>query len=148
MHDRRYEVEATIEQYDALGNVQQQQNRSGKITTSLWGYRAAHLIAEIDNATYAQVLTVLGQATIDRLRGAAPGGDAQVRALLHPLRSDLPKAQMTSYTYEPLVGITSQTGPDGRTIFYEYDALGRLLRVRDEQNRILSENEYQYSRQP
>ncbi|WP_215136294.1 RHS repeat domain-containing protein [Hymenobacter sp. ISL-91] len=60
---------------------------------------------------------------------------------LHPIN-----AQMTTYTYEPLVGLSSQTGPDGRTVFYEYDALGRLLRVRDEQNRVLSENEYQYAR--
>ncbi|MBX0293119.1 RHS repeat protein, partial [Hymenobacter sp. HSC-4F20] len=37
-------------------------------------------------------------------------------------------------------------GPDGRTLFYEYDALGRLQRVRDEQGRILSENEYRYAR--
>lgn len=57
-------------------------------------------------------------------------------------------AQMTTFTHEPLVGVSSQTGPDGRTIFYEYDALGRLLRVRDEQNRVLSENEYKYARQP
>ncbi|SMC00676.1 YD repeat protein [Hymenobacter roseosalivarius DSM 11622] len=62
---------------------------------------------------------------------------------LHPVG-----AQMTTYTHEPLVGLTSQTGPDGRTSYYEYDALGRLLRVRDEQGRILSQQEYQYATQP
>ena len=52
---------------------------------------------------------------------------------------------MTSYTHAPLIGISSQTGPDGRTIFYEYDGLGRLLRTRDEQNRILSQQQYHYA---
>ncbi|MGI4823593.1 MAG: RHS repeat domain-containing protein [Janthinobacterium lividum] len=55
------------------------------------------------------------------------------------------EAQMTSYTHDPLVGETSQTGPDGRTTFYEYDGLGRLVRTRDEQGRILSQQQYHYA---
>lgn len=57
-------------------------------------------------------------------------------------------ARMTTMTYTPLVGMTSQTDPSGRTIFYEYDNLGRLLRVRDEQGRVLTEQEYRYAAQP
>lgn len=53
-------------------------------------------------------------------------------------------ARLTSYTHDPLAGITSQTGPDGRTVFYEYDGLGRLVRTRDEQGRILSQQQYHY----
>jgi YD repeat-containing protein len=60
---------------------------------------------------------------------------------LHPVG-----AQMTSYTYDPLVGMTSQTDPTGRTTTYEYDALGRLLHVRDEQGRLVKANEYHYAR--
>ncbi|MGI4734909.1 MAG: hypothetical protein ACRYG7_06985 [Janthinobacterium lividum] len=54
-------------------------------------------------------------------------------------------AQLTSYTHEPLVGLSSQTGPDGRTTFFEYDGLGRLVRTRDEQGRILSQQQYHYA---
>ncbi|MBX0293152.1 RHS repeat protein [Hymenobacter sp. HSC-4F20] len=62
------------------------------------------------------------------------------------VRLHLVGSQLATYTYRHLVGLSSQTGPDGRTLFYEYDALGRLQRVRDEQGRILSENEYRYAR--
>jgi YD repeat-containing protein len=55
-------------------------------------------------------------------------------------------AHMTSYTYDPVLGMTSQTDPSGRTATYEYDTLGRLLRMRDEQNRILNQQEYHYAR--
>jgi len=55
-------------------------------------------------------------------------------------------ARLTSYTHEPLVGETSQMDPSGRTTFYEYDALGRLVRARDEQGRILSQQQYHYAR--
>jgi len=52
---------------------------------------------------------------------------------------------MITYTHEPMVGVTSQTGADGRTIFFEYDALGRLVRTRDEQGRMLSQQQYHYA---
>ena len=67
-------------------------------------------------------------------------------ALLDELRLHPVGAQMTSYTYDPLVGMTSQTDATGRTTTYEYDGLGRLLRTRDEQGRVLSQNEYRYAR--
>jgi YD repeat-containing protein len=54
-------------------------------------------------------------------------------------------AQLTSYTYAPLVGLTSRTEPDGRTTTYEYDDLGRLVRTRDEQGRIRSQQQYHYA---
>lgn len=73
---------------------------------------------------------------------SSPAGSVRVDEVrLHPVGS-----QLTSTTQQPLVGITSQTGPDGRTVFYEYDPLGRLQRVRDEQGRVVSENEYHYAR--
>lgn len=65
--------------------------------------------------------------------------------LLDELRLAPATGQLTSYTHDGVGNLTSQTGPDGRTLFYEYDALGRLQRVRDEQGRILSENEYHYA---
>nr|WP_286130712.1 RHS repeat domain-containing protein [Solirubrum puertoriconensis] len=54
-------------------------------------------------------------------------------------------ALVTTYTHDPLVGVTSQTDASHRTTTYEFDAIGRLVRARDEQGRILSENEYRYA---
>ena len=53
---------------------------------------------------------------------------------------------MTRYTYDPLVGLTSQTDPSGRTLTYEYDGLGRLVYTRDEQGHLLSQQDYHYAR--
>ena len=80
---------------------------------------------------------VVGSAGVVILRG-----DAQIDELrLHPLG-----AQVSTATYQPLLGMTSQTDAAGRTITYEYDALGRLLRTRDEQGRVLSQQQYHYVR--
>jgi YD repeat-containing protein len=53
-------------------------------------------------------------------------------------------ALMTSYTYNPMVGKTSETDPRGKTTKYEYDGIGRLLRVRDQNNNILKQYDYEF----
>jgi YD repeat-containing protein len=54
---------------------------------------------------------------------------------------------MTTYTYKPLIGMTSETDPNGRTQFYEYDAFGRLSLVRDKDNNVLKKVCYNFSGQ-
>ena len=52
-------------------------------------------------------------------------------------------ASMTTYTYLPGVGLTTQTDPNGVTIYYEYDALGRLSAIRDHERRLLKSYQYE-----
>ncbi len=54
---------------------------------------------------------------------------------------------LTTYTYDPLIGVTSITDPRGETIYYHYDNFNRLEYVKDAQGKILSENEYHYKNQ-
>lgn len=53
-------------------------------------------------------------------------------------------AQMKTYTYAPLIGMTSSSDPAGLTTYYEYDGLNRLLHVRDIDYNILKKYDYQY----
>ena len=82
-------------------------------------------------------------ATLGTIRVKPPTGTT---VHLDELRLHPVGAQMSTYTYSPLVGMTSQTDPTGRTTTYEYDGIGRLLRTRDEQGRIRMQNEYHYAR--
>ncbi len=56
-------------------------------------------------------------------------------------------AQMTTYTYAPLVGITSQTDANNRIMYYIYDGFNRLLLVRDQDKNILKKYCYNYQGQ-
>ena len=51
---------------------------------------------------------------------------------------------ITTYTYIPLIGVSTITDPKGNTMTYTYDSFGRLQNVKDKDGNILSENEYHY----
>lgn len=56
-------------------------------------------------------------------------------------------AQMTTQTYAPLVGLTSSSDVNSRPLFYEYDALNRLLLVRDQDGNVVKQYQYNYKNQ-
>jgi YD repeat-containing protein len=51
-------------------------------------------------------------------------------------------AQMKSYTYDPVLGMTSSIDESGRALFYDYDTFGRLMRIRNDQGGV--EKQYAY----
>jgi hypothetical protein len=53
-------------------------------------------------------------------------------------------AQMITYTYTPLVGMTSQTDPSGKSTIYQYDNFMRLQAIRDQYTNILKQFDYEY----
>jgi hypothetical protein len=62
---------------------------------------------------------------------------------LHPAA-----AVMVTYTYMPLVGITSRSDGNSRPMHYEYDAFNRLTLIRNQDNYIVKKICYNYAGQP
>lgn len=54
-------------------------------------------------------------------------------------------ASMKTYTHDSGNNITSTAESDGRLTFYEYDQLGRLLNIRDNEGNILKQFKYEYN---
>ena len=52
--------------------------------------------------------------------------------------------QMTTYTYDPLVGVTSETDANNVTTYYEYDDLNRLRLIKDQHRDIRQRYQYVY----
>jgi YD repeat-containing protein len=57
-------------------------------------------------------------------------------------------AQINTYTYSPLVGVTSKCDERNRLTFYDYDGFGRLLDSRDNDGNLLKVYNYQYNVTP
>ena len=53
-------------------------------------------------------------------------------------------AQMTTYTYTPLIGITSQCDVNNRILYYEYDGLSRLQVIKDQDGNVTKTFDYHY----
>ncbi len=130
--------------YDAFGNVIEQAKTDDIKTAYVWGYNHTRPVAQIIGSDYATVKTALGgDAAINALQTI--DGDALISALA-VLRTDgtLSTALITTYTYNPLVGITSQTDANGFTTRFIYDDFKRLFRVVDNDLNILKQYEYKY----
>jgi YD repeat-containing protein len=56
-------------------------------------------------------------------------------------------AQMTSYTYDPEVGMTGMTDAKGISTTYEYDPFQRLQNVKDKDGNIVKHIDYHYQGQ-
>jgi YD repeat-containing protein len=141
----RYVPKAHLDYDPVTANVQQIRKPQDAPTAYLWGYRSALPIAMVQNASFSQVqaaLSALGTSASDLSQETST---SRLQTTFAQLRQRLPQARVTSFTHAPLVGLSSQTAPDGRTTTYEYDGLGRLLRARDDQGRVLSQQQYHYA---
>lgn len=124
--------------YDSLGNPLELQRSDDVRQVYLWGYNGQYPVARILNTTYDIAKTYITQSILTN-----PSSDVALRTQLNNLRS-IPHAQATIYTYQPLVGMTSQTDIAGRKTYYEYDGLQRLHLIRDQDSNIIKTLDYQY----
>ncbi|MFD2565704.1 hypothetical protein [Aquimarina rubra] len=137
-------------QYDEYGNPLETSAKEGIHTIYVWGYNHTTPIAVITNATYigmpSAVKNLINAAIVASDNDVSIASENQLRTALQNLRnhSYFSKSQMVTYTYDPLIGMTSTTDVRNRTAYYEYDALHRLKQVKDQDGNILSANEYNY----
>lgn len=132
------EERVTYHGYTKYGQVREVSKTNGTHITYLWGYNYNYPVAKIENATYAQVSAIVNENTIQNLTGAT------LENTLNSLRDGLPQAMISTYVYDPLVGVTQTTDPRGRNTYYKYDGMGRLKHVLDHEQHVLSANNYHY----
>ena len=135
------------------GNVKEISKVDGTSIYYIWGYKEQYPIAKIENFTKTQATAI--QSSL--INPAVTASDADIdtttentlRTTLNNIRnnSTLSNAMVTTYTYDPLIGVTSITDPKGYTTYYEYDDFNRLEYVKDGDGKILSKNKYHYKGQ-
>lgn len=125
--------------YDSSGNLRERYKLNDVKDVYLWGYNRTYPVAKITGSTLSTVLSFININIINN-----PTSDGALRTELDKIRTGLAGtiAQVTTYTYSPVFGMTSMTDPSGKTIYYEYDSFGRLARVRDDNNNIVKKYDY------
>ncbi|TCP27965.1 YD repeat-containing protein [Tenacibaculum skagerrakense] len=120
--------------------------KDGPKVRYVWGYEGNLPIAKIEGYTSVSTtqLNTIRAAVLESNNDVSTSDEAQLRTALNNLRNAFPEAQVTTYTYDPLIGITSITDPRGEVVYYEYDEFNRLRFVKNTQGQILKEHTYNY----
>jgi len=132
------------DRFNVKGAIQEHHVKDGTRTSLLYSYNGQMPIAEIKNATYAAVESALGAPAIASFSNLTNPDRAAVDAFLAPLKLALPDAFITSYVYQPTIGLSSQVDAKGMKTSYEYDVFGRLSLVKDHNGNILKNYRYNY----
>ena len=152
------EKQVSYDKYDLKGNLLQYTTKEGIPVCIVWGYHMTQPIAKIEGATYPDdtplrngiiplnlINTIISASDedADDADVANPKEQLLIDAL-DAFRIALPNYQITTYTYDPLIGVRSITPPSGIREIYTYDTSNRLKEVKDVNGNLLKEYQYHY----
>ena len=106
-----------VYQYDDMGRLVQTTDRAGLKVSYVWGYRGLYPIAQVVGADYAAVKQRVG-SVLPLTAGLDTDEETALRSL--------PNTLVTTYEYDPQVGVCKVTDPSGRYKRFTYDNFGRL----------------------
>lgn len=144
------EERKAYELYNDKGRLVQTKASDGTTVSYLWGYNDQYVVAVAQNAPYSLLasfkndIDLLSSQDDDSCGYNGNCSEAALRNALSNLRDSffLREAQVSTYTYNPLVGVTSSTQPNGVVSYYSYDTFGRLTEARDKDGKLISQTEY------
>ncbi|WP_145953221.1 hypothetical protein [Chryseobacterium indologenes] len=143
-------TEVTYDQYDSKGNLKQYTTKDGISTVIVWGYNQTQPIAKIEGAKLTDIQqslidSIVNASNTDALAGSS-NDETTFLSALNTFRANtaLSAYQITTFTYDPLVGVRSITPPSGIRESYVYDSANRLQKVIDVNGKVLKEMKYNY----
>jgi YD repeat protein len=140
--DLDYMICQSYDIYDKCGHIIQATSKEDIKTVYIWGYNGLYPVAVVENARLSTVKQINGLDNIESEPLTAGLNSEQEQQL-----RNLSDAHVTTYTYKPLIGITSVVDPSGRRKCYDYDPSGRLISIKDEDGNILESYDYRYENQ-
>lgn len=152
-------LKGRMDAYDDKGNAVQISSGFGIPTAIIYGYNKTQLIAKITGAKYDDIKNnplVIAAINASNDDNNNPSMENVLVAALENLRIDTSMSayQITTYTYDPLVGLTSTTSPNGQRESYQYDDAGRLKKVKSSERNSTGSvaektiKEYKYNYKP
>lgn len=141
-HQQGDEEEVLLGEYDytPAGNVRSLTERGTRKHAMLWGYGETLPVAIIEGMDYQEVKALTDSLYLTQLDS---GNETSRSGALEAIRSGIGSlGKMTSYQYEPLVGMTEWVDPSGKRNRYLYDSRNRLQQVKDHEDAKVAQYAY------
>ena len=131
--------QASFPVYDAYSNPVHIVHGDGTQQVIVWGYAGRYPVARIEGVDYATVKNKLGTEPKSLSTASTPNMNT-----LDAVRNSLLSAHITTYTHNPLIGVTSITAPNWEKKTYTYDSKGRLTAVKEHSGYTEKQYDYHY----
>ncbi|OCA77930.1 hypothetical protein BBH99_10380 [Chryseobacterium contaminans] len=137
----QYDAKENLRQYTAVSD---ESTGKGTPTTIIWGYNETMPIAKIEGATITDIAGLADNIILKSNSDTDVASEADLINALDAFRTNnaLKKFQITTYTYDPLIGITTLTPPNGVREIYKYDKNNKLKAVVNVNGNIIQEYKY------
>ncbi|WP_414617914.1 hypothetical protein [Dyadobacter sp. 32] len=142
--DSRYREHMSFDQYNTKGKILQRGKPGDTKEVYFWGYKGQYPVAKITGSDYATASGYINQTILDNTTGSY--SDSDMRTELNKLRA-IPNTLVSTYTYSPLVGLTSMTDPGGKSTLYDYDSFSRLVTIKNGAGQAKASYCYNYAGQ-
>lgn len=123
------------------GTLTRSLTSTGDYTVTLWSITAGNVSVNGQSGT---VKKILGDWTLYEWKLINVNNIQIVADNIDEVRLYPVTARMSTTTYDPKFGKTAECDVNNRIIYYEYDDLGRLKTIKDENRNVLKTYEYNY----
>lgn len=132
----------TITRIGDRGNPLEIKKADGTYTTFIWGHNTTRLIAVIENCQFSEIEGMAAYANIVFFsnQNLTSTIKASLLSNYNTLRSSLQaKSQMTALIHDIGLGVVTKIDANGKVIEYNYNNLGNLQEIRDNENNLLKQ---------
>lgn len=129
--------------------------KNGKTLSIIYGYQQSQIIAMVNGENYSSINSWLNSdynksiSYLSQLSDADTNtsSEAALRSWLNNLRNSIESRSpgsttIQTFTYDPMIGITSVTDERGNTSYYDYDQFDRLRSVKNTDSNLLQYFQY------
>lgn len=104
----------------------------------IWSHTGLYPVAIIEGVNITAITNILGDLnTFSSLKKPD-------YSKIFELKKSMPYSLFTIYYYSPHIGLTKSVAPNGDATYYEYDYLGRLIDIKDNDDNVIKHFEYNF----
>lgn len=141
-----------FDKYDIYGNVTEAHSSDGIKESYYYAYnnslpivKGVNIDSETLNSAVQQALSSTGYSTIENLLvNISILPNSAWTTFNNNIRNNSSGSLITTYTYDPVFGMTSMTDPRGVTTVYNYDSFNRLMNIKNHDGNLLKTYNYHY----